>query len=890
MRAVGRFASLPRVVAPDYLKEWEGDAVLSDGATVHVRPIRPDDGERLVALHGRLSKQSQYFRFFSPKPRLTDKEVDRFVNVDFVDRAALVATLGDDIIGVARYDRWPGRNEAEVAFTVDDVHQGRGISTLLLEHLSAVARQRGITRFTAEVLPDNRPMLSVFRRAGFEMTSRYNEGVVDVAFDIVPTEQFLETVEHREHRAASRSINRLLNPRSIAVIGASDRVGSVGRAVFRNLLTWGFDGPVYPVNPSVPHVASVPAYASVIDIPDDVHVAIVAVPRDEVFGVVEQCADKRVRGVIVISTGFTDGGPGGVAEERRLVEFARGRGLRLIGPASMGIIVARPGNVLYASIATAKVRPGNVAISLQSGPLGTAMLELAYRLGVGITSLVSLGNKADVSANDLLVHWEDDAQTDVVLLYTESFGNPRRFGRIARRVSQRKPIVVVKANRADSSDVAAEALYQQAGVIRVDTVRGLFDVGRVLACQPLPNGSRVAVVANAEAPAVLAADGLEAAGLHVAELSEATRARLTANLPGCVTVGRAVDLTFRATADQYRMALNAVLAEDDVDAIIVVHAPPLAGAVDDVAAAIDETADAAGKPVLAVVLGQDDGPLDGHPRVPAFAFPESAAAVLGRVARDAAWGRRGRGPEVLPELVDLDAARRVVGGVLADSPGGALLGVADTMVLLDAAGVPFAPARTVRSVEEAVAAGDALGYPVGLKATGLTRRARSESGGVALDIQGADGLRTTYDRMVRALGVAMNEAVVQRMVPGGADTIVAVDNHPSFGPVVSFGLGGAFADAIGDRAVRALPLTDLDAEDLVRSSRAFRAIEMVGSDTGAIADVLCRVGYLVDNVPEIDGLVLNPLLVSPAGACVVDARVRVAPVVASPYDVPLRRL
>jgi acyl-CoA synthetase (NDP forming)/RimJ/RimL family protein N-acetyltransferase len=857
------------VVAPDYLKEWESDALLSDGATVHIRPVRPDDGDRLIALHGRLSPQSQYFRFFSPKPRLTEKEVERFANVDFLDRAALVATLGDDIIGVARYDRWPGRNEAEVAFTVDDAHQGRGISTLLLEHLSAVARQRGISRFTAEVLPDNRPMLSVFRRAGFEISSKFNAGVVDVAFDIVPTEQFRETVERREQRAVSRSINRILYPRSIAVIGASDRIGSVGRAVFRNLLAWGFDGPVYPVNPTAPHVASVPAYASVIDIPDDVHLAVVAVPRDQVFGVLEQCGAKRVRGAVIISTGFTDGGEDGVAEERRLVEFARSSGLRVIGPASLGIIVARPNNVLYASISTAKIRPGNVAISLQSGPLGTAMLELAYRLGVGITSLVSLGNKADVSANDLLALWEDDADTHVVLMYTESFGNPRRFGRIARRVSQRKPIVVVKANRADPSDVAVEALYQQAGVIRVDTVRGLFDVGRVLASQPLPKGDRVAVVANAEGPAVLAVDGLEAAGLHVAEFSPDTCARLRGDLPAHVHVGRAVDLTFRATADDYRGALAALLAGDDV---------------------IDSAAPAAGKPVLAVVLGQDDGPLAGHPGVPAFAFPESASAVLGRVSRYAAWRRRGRGAEVQPDDVDVDAARAVVAAVLASAPAGALLGVADTMALLSAAGVSFAPARTVRTVEEAVAAGDALGYPVALKASVVARLARSESGGVALDIQGADGLRTTYDRMVAALGPAMNEALVQRMVPGGADTIVAVDGHPSFGPVVSFGLGGAFADAIGDRAVRALPLTDLDAEDLVRSSRAFRAIELVGADTAAVTDVLCRVGYLIDNVPEIDSMVLNPLLVSQAGAHVVDARVRVAPVVASPYDVPLRRL
>src|SRR4051794_21384198 len=618
------------------LTRWEGDVVLSDGGTVHVRPVRPSDADALVAMHGRLSPESIYFRFFSPKPRLTDKEVERFTNVDFRDRVALVAMLGEDMVAVARFDRWQHEDEAEVAFTVDDAHHGRGIATVMLEHLAAIGRDVGLKRFTAEVLPDNRPMLGVFRVAGFEVSTRFSSGIIDVAFDLDPTLHFIESVELREQRAESRSIARLVRPRSVAVIGASDRDGSVGRAVFRNLLAGGFDGPVYPVNPTTPHVASVPAFAAVTDIADDVHLAVIAVPAAEVADVVRQCAVKRVRGVVVIATGFADAGPDGAVAERQLVDFARGHGMRLIGPASMGIIATGPRSTMVASFARARVRPGRVAVSLQSGPLGIGLLELAERLQIGISSFVSLGNKADVSANDFLNYWDDDLDTDVVLLYTESFGNPRKFGRIARRVSRRKPIVAVKSGRGQPDDVAADALYLQAGVIRVDSVRQLFDVGRVLDGQPLPAGRRAAVVANADSPAILALDALRAAGLEPAVLAPATCAAITALAPPEATVASAVDLTYRAGPELYGEVLSAVLADDNVDAVMAIYAPPISSVVDDVATAVTAAADGSGKPVVAVTLGRDDGPVAPGSPVPAFGFPEPAAGALGRVVRYAA--------------------------------------------------------------------------------------------------------------------------------------------------------------------------------------------------------------------------------------------------------------
>jgi acyl-CoA synthetase (NDP forming)/GNAT superfamily N-acetyltransferase len=867
---------------------WASDVVLADGGTIHVRPIAPTDGPGLVGFHGRLSPESIYYRFFSPKPRLTEKEVERFTTVDMADRVALVAILGDDIVAVARYDRWPGRDEAEVAFTVDDVHHGRGLATLLLEHLAAIARTNGITRFTAEVLPDNRPMLSVFRRAGFEVHNEFAAGVIDVAFDIEPTAAYLESIDRREQRAESRSIARLLHPRTVAVIGASDRPDSVGRELFRNLLNSGFGGAVYPVNPTSPHVASVPAYASVLDVPDDVHLAVVAVPAEAVAGVVAQCAEKRVRGAIVVSTGFSEAGPEGASRERELVELARRHGMRIIGPASMGVVNTDPQAPLHASFTPLGVPHGVIGVTLQSGPLGTALIELGRRLGVGLSTFVSLGNKGDVSANDLLNYWYDDPATEVVCLYTESFGNPRKFGRIARRVSRRKPIVAVKSGRGGPDDVAADALYLQAGVVRVDTVRELLDVGRVLAGQPLPGGDRVVVVTNASSPATLALEGLGAAGLRPAELDVDTRAELEHELPAGAIVDNPLDVTVRSEPADYRVALEAVLADAGVDAVLVIYAPPLVPAGHDASATIAAVAEGATKPVLAITLGLDDGPLLPGSSVPAFAFPEPAVAALGRVSRYATWRARPEGH--VPALaVDVDLGRSIVEHALSIRPGGTLLPVVTTQELLGAYGIPTAPARAVTSLEAAVAAGAEVGYPVALKAAGLTRLARSESGGVGLDLQDEAELRGAYQRMAAALGPAMAEAVVQRMVPGGVETCATIESHPSFGSIVTFGLGGAFADVIADRPARSLPLTDLDAAELISASRAAEALVALGADHHRVADLLLRVGLLADDLPEVGRARLNPILVSPEGVWVLDASVHVGPLAAPPVA-PVRTL
>jgi acetyl coenzyme A synthetase (ADP forming)-like protein len=594
---------------------WESDVVLADGGTVHVRPIRPTDAAALVAFHSRLSPEAVYYRFFAPHPALTDAEVARFTGVDHVDRVALVAELGDELLAVARYDRLPeDPHRAEVAFVVSDRHQGRGIGTALLEHLASAARERGITRFAAETLATNAKMLDVFRMAGFDEQTRMGDGVVMVELTIEPSDRALAAVEQREQRAEALSVARLLVPRSVAVIGASRKPTTVGNQVFRNLLAGGFVGPVYPVNPGAAHVASVKAYPTVLDIPDEVDLAVVAVPAAAVTEVVRQCAEKGVAGLVVLSAGFSEVGAAGAAAQRDLREFVRRNGMRLVGPNCIGVANTAVG--LNATFSPYPPRPGRIAMQSQSGALGIAILERSARIGIGVSSFVSVGNKADVSGNDLLQYWETDPGTDVILLYLESFGNPRKFSRIARRVSRRKPIVAVKSGRSAagsraasshtaamaSPDVAVDALFRQTGVIRVDTLDDLFDVALLLASQPLPAGRRVAIVGNSGGPGILATDACEGAGLAIPELSPATQAALRKVVDPNGAVANPVDLVAGATPAVYEEALRIVLGDEGIDAVIVINTATFAAPSAEVAAALPRVAAGAGKPVVGSFL------------------------------------------------------------------------------------------------------------------------------------------------------------------------------------------------------------------------------------------------------------------------------------------------
>jgi acetyl coenzyme A synthetase (ADP forming)-like protein len=883
---------------------WECDVVLVDGGTVHVRPLSPEDADRLVAFHAALSDETVYLRFFSAKPTLSSEEVTRFTHVDHDARVALVAELGERLVGVARYDRVPGTDSAEVAFVVSDEQQGRGIGTALLEHLAAAARERGITQFVAEVLAHNRRMLGVFRAAGFAERTRLEGGVVRVELLIEPTDRARAAIEAREHRAEAASVARVLSPRSVAVVGASRNTDSVGHQVLSNLLAAGFAGPVYPVNPGAEYVASVKAYPTLLDIPGAVDLAVVAVPASSVIDVVRQCAAKGVAGVVVLSAGF--GEVGDVDAQLELRDLTRRNGMRLVGPNCLGVVNTAIG--LDATFSPYAPAPGRIAMQSQSGALGIAILERSARIGLGVSSFVSVGNKADVSGNDLLQYWEDDPATDVVLLYLESFGNPRKFARIARRVSRRKPIVAVKSGRSAagvraasshtaamaSPDIAVDALFRQTGVIRVDTLDELFDMALVLDSQPLPRGHRVAIVGNSGGPGILATDACDGAGLEVSELSPATQAALRAVVDPNAAVSNPVDLVASATPEVYEQALGIVLADEAVDAAIVICTPTFAATPSRVADVLRRISAGTDKPLLGCFLAWPDlEPLlrgaPGEQRsgdVPAFASPEPAARALARAASYSAWRQRPPGAVRDLDGFDADRARAVVDTFRTSAPEGGWLPADMVDELLTAAGVRTIASVAVSDADEAERAATKLGYPVALKATGPGLVHKSDVGGVRLGLRSEPEVADAYASMADHIGERMTGGIVQRMAAPGVETIVGVVHHPLFGPLLMFGMGGIDTELRGDRSFRILPVTDLDAAELVRSLRAaplffgYRGSPPVA--VAALEDLLQRVARLAGDVPDLAELDINPLIVSPEGAIAVDVRARVRPVALGP--------
>ncbi|MER6166060.1 bifunctional acetate--CoA ligase family protein/GNAT family N-acetyltransferase [Streptomyces violaceorubidus] len=598
----------------EYPAHWEADVVLRDGGTARVRPITVDDAERLVSFYEQVSDESKYYRFFAPYPRLSAKDVHRFTHHDFVDRVGLAATIGGEFIATVRYDRIGAAgapatspaDEAEVAFLVQDAHQGRGVASALLEHIAAVARERGIRRFAAEVLPANNKMIKVFMDAGYTQKRSFEDGVVRLEFDLEPTDRSLAVQYAREHRAEARSVQRLLQPGSVAVVGTGRTPGGVGRSILGNIRDAGYTGRLYAVNRAFPEdqkqLDGVPACRSVRDIAGPVDLAVVTVPAEHVPDVVTECGEHGVQGLVVISAGYADSGPDGRERQRALVRHARTYGMRIIGPNAFGIINTSPDVRLNASLAPQMPRPGRIGLFAQSGAIGIALLSRLHRRGGGVTghtgvsSFVSSGNRADVSGNDVLQYWYDDPETDVALMYLESIGNPRKFTRLARRTAAVKPLVVVQGARHGGvapqghavratrlPHATVSALLRQAGVIRVDTITDLVDAGLLLARQPLPAGPRVAILGNSESLGLLTYDAC---------LSEGLRPQPP------------LDLTTAASADDFHAALARALADDTCDAVVVTAIPTVGeGAAGDAALAEALSSAAAAvptKPVLVV--------------------------------------------------------------------------------------------------------------------------------------------------------------------------------------------------------------------------------------------------------------------------------------------------
>ncbi|MHC6625816.1 bifunctional acetate--CoA ligase family protein/GNAT family N-acetyltransferase [Streptomyces globosus] len=889
---------------PSYPAHWEADVVLRDGGTARIRPITPEDAGRLVSFYEQVSDESKYYRFFAPYPRLSDRDVHRFTHHDYVDRVGLAATVGEDFIGTVRYDRIgpDGRpasvpaDEAEVAFLVQDAHQGRGVASALLEHIGAVARERGIRRFAAEVLPANTRMIKVFTDAGYQQKRSFEDGAVRLTLDLEPTAESLAVQRAREQRAEARSVQRLLAPGSVAVVGVSRSGGGVGAAALRNLRDSGFRGHLYAVNEArAPGIEGdlldgVRAYRSLAEIDAPVDLAVVAVPAERVPQVVADCGEHGVQGLVVLSAGYAETGPAGLERQRELVRQVRSHGMRLIGPNAFGVINTAPEVALNASLAPVPAPvPGRIGLFTQSGAIGIALLSALLRRGEGLSSFVSAGNRADVSGNDILQYWYEDEATDVALMYLETLGNPRKFTRLARRTAAVKPVVVAKGGRHTPAghavpgtrlpETTVSALLRQAGVIRVDTVTELVDAGLLLASQPVPAGPRVAILGNSESLGYLTYDACLAQGLRPSS---------------------PLDLTTAATPADFGGAVSAALASDAHDAVIVTAIPwvgeeagpgtgPDTGA-DDLADALRDAAAAhPGKPVAVVhvELAELVGALSREDvRIPAYPAAERAVRAVAEAVRYGQWRRANADSGHVPEYDDIDEAGAAaqLAALLAGGagPDGVItLADGDAAALLARYGIRVLPTLPAPTPDAAAKAAAALGYPVALKTTAPHLRHRADLGGVRLDLTTEAELRRSYDELTELLGTpAELQPVVQAMVPRGVDTVVRSVIDPAAGAVLSFGLAGVASELLGDTAHRLVPATDRDAAGLIRSIRTapllfgWRGSDPV--DTPALEELLLRLSRLVDDHPEVVGVTLEPVVVATEGLSVLSAAVRIA--------------
>jgi acyl-CoA synthetase (NDP forming)/GNAT superfamily N-acetyltransferase len=879
-------------------------ALLTDGTTIEIRPARPDDFEAVRNMHARMSPESLYMRFFGVSRAAAEQEARRVCREPAPGRAALLAVLDGRVIGCVSYQDIGGES-AEVAMAVADDMHSRGIGTLLLEHMISLARSRDVRTFVAETLAENAPMLDVFAHAGLRPHRTLADGVYELSFPLpggeVDAESgvYRDAVAERERSADVASLRHVLTPSSVAVIGVSRRSGSVGRAILENLVDAGFSGRVYAINPQAGEmqpgelrpsgVGGVPWVPSAAALPEPVDLAIIAAPAAAVAAIAEACGQRGVKALVVTASGLD------AAARAGLLAICRRHGMRLVGPTSFG--VANTASSLDATFAARHPAPGRAGLALQSGGVGIVLLAHLSRLGVGISSFVSLGDKDDVSGNDMLLWWQSDEATKLAVLYLESFGNPRKFARTARAVGRAMPVLTVDVGRsaagrrlaamraaaAATPQLTRRALFEQAGVIATANLGELLDTTALLAAQPAPAGRRVAVIANTRGGGVLAADACAEAGLQVAALTEDTQQALRELLPAVAAVNGPVDTTSAVQPGQFRRCLELVGTDPGVNAVLAVTATTATSdLVTEVCAARLPV------PVAAAIMDQTEavrllpGPDEDSP-VPAYAYPESAARALGYAARYGTW--RATPPGSVPELDGLrqDRARELVDSFLAGTPKGGWLSRRQAAELLGCYGVPLLDSITVTAEDDAVAAADRFGTPVALRAEVRGSRAAA----ARLDLHGADEVRRGFGSLQEAFGDRLAGVIVQPMIADGIEVSIAVLEEKVFGPLVLFGIDGT-ASVLPDRAARLAPLTESDADALVRSVRA--APLLVGRPAGlaSLRDLLLRVSQLPDHLPQVAELELSPVVVRPDGALAVDGQIRLQP--AQPADAYLRQL
>jgi acyl-CoA synthetase (NDP forming)/RimJ/RimL family protein N-acetyltransferase len=881
-----------------YPPSWETDVVLADGHTVHVRPIVPDDAGRLVRFHQRQSPESIYFRYFSPRPELSSRDVAHFTEVDHRDRVAFVALSMDEIIAVARYERYRGTDTAEVAFFVDDEHHGRGLASLLLEYLVAAGQENGLRRFAATTLPNNRKMLKVFQSAGYEVASRLDDGVVEVGFDIDPTGEALAAMVRRERAAEAASVRPMLQPRSVAVVGAGRARGGLGAEVLHNLVANGYRGALHAVNQHAVdgsatgrpggEIGDVATVRRISELPEPVDLVVIATPAASVPDLVDEAGAHGARSVVVLSAGFAEAGPDGAALQRRAVEAARRHGVRMLGPNCLGLINADPEVRLDATLTPSIPRWGRVGMVAEAGTLAASIVDHAARMDLGVSTMVAAGNRADVTASDLLSYWTEDEHTDAVLLYLAARNVRPRFVRAARAASVQMPVAALHTSLAAAgdggrgSDAArrAQAMFRQTGIISVGTLEQLFDVGRMVSDQPVPDGRGVAVVGNSDGAVALAAGACVDAGLDLVPVELTT--------PGGSTVRNPFDLTYTADADAFREVLGAVVADPRVHSVIVVYTPPRLDWNEEVVEVVlDAAASAPTIAFAATMLGAAgrvrlcrdlaEGP---GVAVPIFRFPEDAANAIGRLAEYRDWRAAvDVSPPAGAASGDQDAVREPLEAATrrldaSDEPSATVaLEHTEQQQLLAAYGLELIDRAVVDDVESAVDAAMAMGWPVALKAAQRNRLTRSTASGVVLDLADPGQLRATWTRMWDALGESMVPAVVQRFVESGLDVSVEVERDPDGSGVVRVGLGGPAA-ILGEHELGVLPLSLADASSLVASSPVGRVLTDP-LDRVPVVEVVHRLAALVEENDEVRRVRADPVLVSPMWARVADVDIEV---------------
>jgi acetyl coenzyme A synthetase (ADP forming)-like protein len=879
-----------------------GRLILRDGSTATVRVATLEDGASVAGFFHRLSPESRQRRFFSFAEPTTDFVRSLCDSSNPQQQLTLLVTRrpGDteNIIGAGTYIRRDEKT-AEVAMAVDDNQQGKGIGTHLLERLALLAARSGVTRFWAVTQLDNRGMIDVFRHSGFPLAERFDHGYLELDFSLSPTKSSVELSEMRDRVFTAASLQDFFKPASVAVVGASREPSSIGYRILQALVMNRFQGPVYPVNPKAAVVGSMHAYPSVAALPVAVDLAVVAVPRDAVLGVVDECAERGVKALIVITAGFAEANEAGRALQNKLLDKVRGYGMRMIGPNCMGLLNTDPAFQLNASFSPVYPPPGRIAMSSQSGALGLAILALATERQLGVSTFVSVGNKADVSGNDLLQYWEVDDGTDVILLYLESFGNPRRFARIARRVSRSKPIIAVKAGRTlagkraagshtaalAANDVAVDALFRQTGVIRAETLDEMFDLAAAMASQPLPAGRRVGIVTNAGGPGILCTDACVAGALMVPELSAATKTELRKFLPAAASVSNPVDMIASAGALSYQRTIETVLPSSDIDALIVIYIPVDRNDSEAVAQAIREgvahgrAAGGTGKPVLACLMDSGGSRALRTPSetIPSYMFPEAAAKVLSKAVTYAEW--RAKPLALVPGFADIDEQKgKDVVHKAIQSRGAGWLSAAECRVLLSAFRIPQVDGSVARTAEQAADIAHSLGFPVAAKLASQRVLHKSDVGAVRLNLVDEEAVKRAFQEIQQP---DMEGILIQKMVSGGVELMIGVAEDPLFGPLIAFGLGGIYVEILGDVRFRVTPLTDQDAETMVREIKGYRLLQgyrgHAPADIHAIEEILLRVSRMVEDLPEIRELDLNPVFALPPGqgCAVVDARIKV---------------